>query len=62
MYGFNYNLDNFGIDYQKIRNDSELDIFVNRKYIRKVGHFDELTWETEGESLSEKLYRMEEKF
>lgn len=58
----NYILDNFGIDYQKIRNESELDIYINRKYIKKVGHFDEYTWENKGDSLNEKLYRMEEGF
>ena len=61
MIGFNYNLDNFGIDYQKIKSEDELNIYVNHKYYRKCGHFDEYTWELKGE-LDEKLYRMEEGF
>jgi hypothetical protein len=56
----NYNLDNFGIDYKKIRNESELDIYVNHKYYIKCGHYDESVLESRGESFNEKLHRMEE--
>ena len=61
MIGFNYNLDKFGVDYQKIKSEYEVDIYVNHKYYKKCGHLDEYIQEIKGES-DEKLYRMEEKF
>ena len=63
MIGFNYNLDNYNIDYQKVKDpEIEKDIYINHKYYRKCGHLDEYILELKGEEVNEKLYRMEEEF